>query len=1108
MSFTVNGKQINLSPNDTIQVLKGKIASKLETIPSLIEYDLPDIKNGENYTLKNPIFFIDNGDKIRIRKENDVPITLEQIMNIQTIGGLDPLFLKNLYIIAIVQNNIEDFGKGNETIAIDYTFLSLKEELRQKDIWINKKITIEKFKDMVKENVKNVEEQTKTLNLWNDIKPSFESTTFLMNKVNHQTEIQNVPIKNEFMVFDAIKLTKNVVACFYLDMIKYNPDFSNLINEYLKQDNLYSKKLKASNIIRVMVYNEQTVKRGEKKYKMINIFVTEKVVSFSIITLVNESNNLLDNLRLVIKNIITDVVQMYDQTQQLSTKETEYYYGSFVSKVNISILVLKDLVTNDPTLYNICYINESASINTRKSHLNIFLKSNESLGLKVNIAITLFEKSDSSGTLIKLKKIPGDTNFSSKIKLCSSIINKILQYSIVKSEAVLRFYKKYVSVKEIQPLIEIEKQNALKNKTSQLFIANYTKLCSKPPTIDRNVNLDDQIEGCGETYLKFPIYEETEPEIYKCIYPEHKYPGLRSNKLENKNIFPFIPCCYKKPQENSKNCKVYFDQETLNQRINAGEIAKTLKILTPKRQGVLPPKIDKILQYTTNMKFYRYGTSISPNSCLEVLNMVTNNKNSFKYIRSQIASRIELCKGSFKFSEFKEIKSKIVTDTYYINPRYFKNALEHYYKISFILFSKDKDDFSSNSISSFCSFKSKIILMIEHEQEEHVELVVDEETLNYVNKQTKQPIFTFDTSQEITQNIISIYKERFKHNIYPISIDEKQQPNLDIWLKNDKVKLLNQYVDTYGNVRLVEFQHENLNFVGEFDPTPCVSAIETFKPLTYFKDINSRLSPSDVKFIQQKFTFIKLYSGSSGIGALRYHNYKEVKKLANYILWLACHVYSNIFFENKISVDEWILNNTIIVENFTYSGVVVKPIFDPNGIMIKNKFVFNSIELQERIRFNLSLISTVNLKVYKSHYYHNFYNDITNFNLVYPAQLALTKEEYFQKTRKTYTLHFLSSDHLAYIQPHNLYLIKDLFGVPQLKNQLCLFHLSMDELIESVNSLLFKFEPEETKMNFILFNQEKEVKNYVIGKKEPSINIVLLNINNYWHYGLLLPSFK
>lgn len=1114
MSFTINGKKIDLSPNDTIQILKGKIASELKTIPNLIEYDLPDIKNGGNYTLKDPIFFIDNGDKIGIRKENDDPIKLDQILN--NLEGLDPLFLKNLYIIANVQNNIQNFGERNENNAINYTFYTLERELQEKEdtsVWINRKLIIDKFKDMVNENFKNVEKQKKTLHIWDDIKPSFESSTFLMNKINHQTEIQNVPIKNEIMVFDSIKLNNNVVACFYSNMIKYNPNFTGLINEYLKQDNLFSKKLKVSNIIRVMVCNDNIMKRSEKKYKMINIFVTDKVISFSIITLLNESSNIIDNLKLIIKNIITDVTQMDDQNQQLLTKETEFYYGSFISKVNISILVLKDLITNDPIVYNICYINENASINTRKTYLNLFLKSNESLGLKVNIGITLFEKSDASGTLIKLKKIPGDKNFSSKIQLCSSIINKILQYSILKSKPVLNFYKKYIDVKtEIQPLIEVEKQTR-KSKTSQLFIANYTKHCSKPPTASIVTNID-QNEKCGEKYLKFPIYGEAEPEIYECSYPEHKYPGLRSNKLENKNIFPFIPCCYKKPQENSKNCKIYFDQENLTQRINAGEIAKTLKILTPKRQGVLPPKIDKILQYTTNMKFYRYGIPISPNSCLEILNMVTKNQNSFKYIRSQIASRIELCKGSFKFLDLKQIKSKVMDETYYINPSYFKNALEHYYKINFILFSKDKDDFSSNFIDNSCSFKTKIVLMIEHEQEKHVELVMDEETLNYVNKQTKQPVFTFDTSEEITQNIISIYKERFKHDIYPIETISiggiKLQSNLNDWTKNDKIKLLNQYIDTYGNIRLIEFQYKNLNFIGEFDSVPlCISSIENFKPLKYFKNINSQLSSSDVEFIKQNFTWCKLYNdNSSKIFDDLYHKYKEMKKLANYILWLACHVYSNMFFENKITVDEWILNHTIIVTNFTYSGVVVKPIFDSRGAMINNKFVFNSSQLQEKIRFNLSLISTVNLKVYKSNYYHNFYNDVSNFNLIYPTQLALTKEEYFQRTRKTYVLNFLSSDQLAYIQPQTLYLIKDLFEVSQLKNQLCLFHLSMNELIESVNALLFKYEEGGTKMNFILFNQEKETKNYSIGNKEPSINIILLNVNNYWYYGLLLPSFK
>lgn len=1109
--FTINKKNIELSNNSTIQILKSRVASALRTIPALID-DLPTIKNGGNYTIKEPVFYIYDDDKIGIRKENNEPISWNQVV----VYDLDPLLLKNLYIIAKVQHTIESFNVRDTRQAINFAFLELDlefpDEGDQSNVWTNKQITINKFKDMIENNNKMLKKQEKNLNVWNDIKPSFESTTFLMNKVNHRTEIKNLPFKNEIMVFDSIKLNNDIVACFYLDMIKYNPSYTDLIDDYLNQDNVFFKKVKASEIIRIMVNDGD--KNSDKKYKMINIYLKKELISFSIITLLSEINTV-ETLKKIIKNIIID---LFGESSYKEKNEIEYYYGSFISKVNVSTLVLKDLVTNDSNIYALSYTNESDMINTRKTYINLYIKSNESIGLTADIGITLFEKQD--GTLIKIKKIDGE-NLSSKISVCQTMINKILQYATLKSSNILNFYKQYITIKtENKSFIEQTKTEEqtfkIKNMVPELFISNYTKFCNKPPLISTNTNYDE-VEGCDEKYLKFPVYGEIDPKIFECPYPDHKHPGLRINKLENKNIFPFIPCCYKRPQEQSKNCKIYFDQETRTQRINSGEIAKSLKILMPKRQGVLPSRIDKILQYITNTKFYRYGIPLSPNCCLYLLNMVTKNQNTFKQIRLQLSSQIELCKGSVKSFNSKDLKNKILDETYYINPRQFKNILEEYYNLSFILFSKDNDDFSlyENGFLTDCNLKSKVIFIIEHEEENHVELIIDTETLNYVNKQNKEPVFTFDVEDEVVENIISIYKKRFRYN--SISITN----NLDILLpnklphfltkSNEFIKPLNKYIDIYGKVRLVEFNYKNINFVLEFDPIFCFT-LKNIKPLKYFKNINNQLTLSEKELINQEiikdFKYCKLYN-SFNLNESNdnlYHNFKTMKKLSDYILWSACYIYSNMFLENKLSVDEWILNHTRIVEDFTYSGVTIKPIYDVTGIMVNNKFIFDSYELQEKIRFNLNLISTINLKIYKNNYYHNFYNDVTNFNLIYPTQLALTKEEYFKSIRKVYLLHAFSNQQLPYIQPHILYLITDLFGVTYLKNKLCLFHLSINELIETANSMLFKVILNKTRMNFILFNQQK-IKYYSIGDSDGrSINIILLNVNNNWYYGLILPS--
>jgi hypothetical protein len=144
------------------------------------------------------------------------------------------------------------------------------------------------------------------------------------------------------------------------------------------------------------------------------------------------------------------------------------------------------------------------------------------------------------------------------------------------------------------------------------------------------------------------------------------------------------------------------------------------------------------------------------------------------------------------------------------------------------------------------------------------------------------------------------------------------------------------------------------------------------------------------------------------------------------------------------------------------------------------------------------------LKMYETNIYRGFFNDVDNFNVVYPAQLALTKQEYFQRTRQPYVLNILTTKNLQYLKTDALYFVKDLFG--RYSNILCLFLPSFEKLVETASRLLWKVVLDETIMNVAVFNQNT-VQQYVIGHSEPSIDIITINVNGTWFYGLILPDF-
>lgn len=1111
--FTINGKQITLSSNDTLDNLKGKISMALNTLPELL-VNLPEkFIKGEHYTIGNPIFFMDEIDAIHIREQT----FWKEVSKV----NLDHNFLKKLYIISRIQSFIEDFGFGNSNQAIQYALFDLQNELGEFDenIWYSKTITIQEFKSMIQENLKKVKTQIQTINIWDSVQPNFQSTSFFMNKINHQTEIPNFNKKTELMVFDAIKLNDIVIACFYKDMIKFNPKYKHLIDDYLQQEWYISTKLKSTDIIRIMItYN---IPNSRIKYKTINVFVYKDKITLNIETLINEPSvnsdgqKAPDNIRNIIKNIIFDI----GEKEAYNTKtEKEFFYGSFSSLINIPLVILKDLITNDPNVYTISYINESAVINTRKTNLNIFLKGSANME---DVGVSLFERPETVGTFIKIKKIHGGSDLKSRIDVNKKIINKILQYTFDRLNLILKFYQKFVDLKvEINPIKKekIYKENMLKQEAPEIFLSNYTRLCNKPPII-----VEEQ--DSSQLVLKFPIYGESQPKFYSCPYNDYKYPGLRENtKLKNKNIYPFVPCCYQKPQDQTKNYKRYYEQKVHEQRVNIGEIGKSLKILANERLGTLPPKLDKLLNYKTGIKFYRYGIPLSKSSCLNILNKVTDNQQSEEHIRTELSKRVELCVGEFYPLKIEEISDRIKDKNTYISPRFFKGALEDYYQLTFFLFSKDEDDFSvyPNKFTRFIvPLKNRVILMIEHEAAEHVELIVIEQN---------KPMFLFEKNDMIIQQIFSLYRERFDYAIYDVKnhnfieptrliVDSSESKQADIfqlypWEYKDetgkilkRLEPLNQYIDSYGFLRLVEFKYENIKFVGQFRPLPPLKLPTKF--LEYFIQINAQLKPEEMESLKFKFSFLDLYITKLDISKSYhepYFKFIKLKKMAEYILWAACHAYSIQYEKTNISVDRWISNHTQVVEDYTYSMVTIQPIFNLTELMVNGKFIFSSFELQKRIKYNLSLISTTNLKTYVSNVYHHFYNDVSNFKVIYPAQLALTRLDYFQKTREPFKLNILTRDKIKYLRLNTLYFIQDLFEYDS--NLLCLFFPSLETLVDTTGKFLKqKITVGENITNITIFGQET-IDNYILGTKEPRINIIIIKINNEWFYGLILPELS
>ncbi|AHL67558.1 dynein-like beta chain [Chloriridovirus anopheles1] len=1098
----VNKANIELLPTDTQETIVLKVANVLKTIPSFI---LESEFVGSREYVVNPLFYLDSANKVKMGDGVDG-------------RELDDVLAQKLYIVSKIQTTIDDFGNQTE-MGLNYALFELENELGAhtfdyQNIWNNRLSVTNEFTDMVQNISKQIKERAKTSNVWKQIVPSFKTTSFTLNKINHETVIDNRKKINELMVFDVVQTDDVVIACFYKEMIKFNPEYSEPINNYLSQSGEILKKAKTLDIVRVLLNRPRGNQRVD--YPIINIFVKEKNIAFTIESFISSSNE--NEASQVIEKIINSL-----DTDAASTRK-EFYYGSYSAFIHVPLLVVKELVTNDKNVSSIAYINESAIINTRKTNLNLFLKGSQ-------IGVGLFERPDTVGTFVRIKKIFGAEDLDAKIKNSIDIVNKLLAYAATKVESVSTYYNQYVKVSlEVQELNELveEKENTLKKLVPEIFLPNYTRLCAKPPII-----VDDP--GQDENILKFPIHGEAETRFYKCPYSDFVHPGLRKNLLSNKDKFPFVPCCYQQSQKNKANYKMYYNEEDFKQRINSGEIGKTLKILAPNRIGELSPNVGKLLQYTTGQKFYRFGIPQTNNSCIQLLEMVTSKDNNWQIVRKELAKRSHLCKAEMSQFTNEEIAKKLLNKHTYIDPKYFKGALEDYYNISFILFSKDNDDFSvypNKFLRFICPLKPRVVFIMEHEKQQHVELIVDEEMSGYLNKQTQKPILYSLKSDKNIRKIFELYSERFNYVLYDTKYNKltpswtfrededapKRREYMYPWeYHTGNGKMLRhfepktQYIDSFGKTRLVEFQTPIFSFVGEFPPLPCINV--EIKDLDYFIKINSKLSKLQIQELG-RFSWLKLYltpflaptTQSDNKNRDTFETFTHQKKLAEYLFWAACHFYSSSSFN---TVDEWIRLSTRVVEGYTYSAVVIRPHFNREELLInlsdEPKFIFDTLEFQNRVRYNLSLISSVNLKLYSANIYHQFYQDPKNFTLIHPTQLALNSYEYFQQTKERHVLHVLSSDNLQYIKANTLYLIKEFFG--DFKNSLCLVLPSLDKVYEEVSKRITNKSKNIT-LQIYLYSLEAAPKVYLLGDVQTDnvFDTIVINVNKTWFYGLILHS--
>ena len=697
-----------------------------------------------------------------------------------------------------------------------------------------------------------------------------------MKKFNPTINNRQVTVEDGYDIFNRAKLSR------YVPFIVYNDDKGNSFYRVYTKGKTESEpdykktilnRTPKNNTIYINIWLGDPNQTMEKSLKD----ASEK--SFQRVVYYLEENNMVVEYpispQLDYGPIIKDfLASTFEDNLELGTGQEIKVIGDFdIWNLAIEEYTFLDLVLNDPILNKYLYIEENDGAFAIKKKLIVHYRSlftdlweGKTVAKRVYISnyapvsVTLTQKELKVGQkyqIINEDEYETDEDMDyvhvnitqaengEYTEDFARIFPLLLQYYLLKKPEVEYLYKDLIEIKENAKIINLTKEQEVKKGRKQkmspnnvisapeLFVPNYTgNGCNDPPILIEDSEID-YYEELGKQVMRFPIQDPR----WNFVCPdETPFPGVKVNSnLPNKDLFPYIVCCYKKDQHNKTKYKNYEAGilPVFNTGAKGNKIISSNKTVEADATAEIPVNIKNTLaQYSEDsVKMMRYGTIGDQNSLLHCVctaiddpnYLILDDENKSKYVyqlRRLIAININpaVCKQEMYDYSVEEIQALINKKDVFLDPDLFYRLVEEAFQINIYTFSV-KDDIVIPRHKMFHArpirlLRPTILIMKLTEQRQHksskliypkCELIIDYDQDNY------EVVKVFGQSMtEICHNIIAKVRNTYtwdesivcRQNIY-YQIDHEAVYGFPV---------KHQYIDNYGKMRALTFDKLNNNF--------------------------------------------------------------------------------------------------------------------------------------------------------------------------------------------------------------------------------------------------------------------------------------------------------